>query len=73
MDNISTEIIITNSAGTVLKNTDYNFDFLVTPPVSVQTSKSYVMNDAGAVGAGKMFSYAPDMARWKRMYKMEVM
>ncbi len=69
---ITTEIIVTNPAGTVLKNTDYNFEFSITPPVFREASKNYTMNDAGLVGDGKMFSYAPDMTKWEKVYRIEI-
>ncbi len=70
MDNISTEIIITNSAGTVLKNTDYDFEFSITPPKFISNTEIYEAVDEGLVGAGRMFSCTPNMTRWKKIYKI---
>ncbi|GBF32213.1 hypothetical protein DCCM_0404 [Desulfocucumis palustris] len=64
-------ITITNPSGMVYKNNDYVFSFKITPPVPGEESKTYTMADTGALSAGRMFSYAPDMTKWDKIYKFK--
>lgn len=65
-------ITIPNPSATVLKNTDYQFDFSIKSPLTVYKTVAKAMTDEGSVGSGRILSGVIDKSQWLSIDKVEV-